>query len=112
MNYIILFIIACVFLFRALIYKLYYDKYDAICLDYHTSNTHVRYPLYQYEIFKNGNMVKYESWGISNFTPKKGKKYKILVHKNKHNKVVAYNEYIYSFVVGIIFILWNFIEFI
>ena len=57
-------------------------------------------------------MVKYESWGISNFTPKKGKKYKIFVHKNKHNKVVAYNEYIYSFVVGIIFILWNFIEFI
>ena len=105
---IIIFALSGVLLARAAIFKWCYEKHEAICLDYHTSNTaFVTYPLYEYEILEDGEMVTYQNWGICNFSPKKGKKYKVLVYKKNHDKVVAFNEYTFNLSFGTILLLWS-----
>ena len=82
--------------------KVCYKKHEAVCLEYSTSEmAFVAYPLYMYELIENGKIVTYKSSGTTIFSPKKGKRYKVLINKKNHYKVVGYREYIVDLCVGV-----------
>lgn len=104
--YIIGFVLSIICFIRAVLLKINYIKSYAICLEYNTSNYGcVTYPLYEYEMMEDGKKVVYQSRGIANFWPKKGKRYKVFINKQNHNKVIAYNEYIFNIFWGTIFMI-------
>lgn len=91
--------------------KINYFKYKAICLDYSTGHyAFVSFPLYEYEIIENGVKTMYRNKGTTMFYPKKGKKYKVLIHKNNYNKIIGYSEYIGDIVVMCILLSCFFID--
>lgn len=75
--------------------KFNYFRQEAICLDYSTGHyAFVSFPLYEYEIIEDGIKVIYKNEGTTLLYPKKGKKYKVLIHKRNYRKIVGYSEYI------------------
>lgn len=86
---------------HAIYLKVCYMKHDAVCLEYTSSGkAFVTYPLYEYELIEEGEKVKYKSGGTTIFYPKKGKRYRVLISKKDHKKVVGYTEYIVDVCVG------------
>lgn len=81
-------------------YKLEFFEWTAICLDYLTGRSMAYHPEYVYELVENGETVTYKNWGFAIGFPKKGKKYRVLIKKKDHNKIVGYSEYIAYQVVG------------
>ena len=86
-------------------YKKNYYISEGLCIDYSTGTAFTSYPIYEYEIERNGIKSVKRSRGIAFGYPKKGKKYKILVHKKKKYKVVSYSEYVSSLAIVIILIV-------
>ena len=85
--------------------KLNYIMHDAVCLDYTTSNySWVTYPLYEYEMQVDGKMATYKNWGTKYFSPRKGKRCKVLINKNNYDKVIGANECIADIIYLIIFL--------
>ena len=90
--------------------KINYFRHNAICLGYSTGHySFVSFPPYEYEIIKAGKRKTYRNTGTTLFYPKKGKKYKVLIHKRNYNKVVGYSEYIGDVVLMCIFTVCLFI---
>ena len=95
-------IVSVGFLVHAVFLRLRCFKHEAVCLEYSTSEmAFVAYPLYMYELIENGKIVTYKSSGTTIFSPKKGKRYKVLINKKDHYKVVGYREYIVDLYVGV-----------
>ena len=94
------FIVSIATLAYAVYLKACYMKHKAVCLEYSTSEmAFVTYPLYK--LIENGKKVTYKSSGTTIFSPKKGKRYKVLINKKDHYKVVGYREYIVDLCVGV-----------
>ena len=101
MDIIILYLIAVIYCYGYVIYyKLEFFEWTAICLDYLTGRSMAYHPEYVYELVENGETVTYKNWGFAIGFPKKGKKYRVLIKKKDHNKIVGYSEYIAYKVVG------------
>lgn len=81
---------------RVVILKVSYFKAYATCLDYHAAGGFQSRPLYEYELIESGEKAVYRNRGIAFGYPRKRKTYKVLIKKNDHNKIVAYNEIIGS----------------
>lgn len=101
---------------RIIILEVCYFQSYATCLDYHTApgGSFSSYPLYEYELTEAGEKVVYRNWGDAVGYPKKGKKYKVLIHKNNHNKICAKNELTVCIVllcIPVLFFLSQFIIF-
>jgi len=88
---------------------------SAVCLDYNLGGTFFSfYPLYEYEIEEIWGTIIYQNWGNDCLWPRKGKRYKVLVNKKDHDKVVAYQTITYWLVLGIVsmllVLLWAILE--
>ena len=95
-------IVSIAMLSYAVYLRVCYMKHEAVCLEYSTSEMgFVTYPLYMYELIENGKKVTYKSSGTTICSPKKGKRYKVLINKKNHYKVVGYREYIVDLCVGV-----------
>lgn len=72
--------------------KTCYFRHEAICLSWTRSydSFFITYPLYEYILLEKDRIVTYQHSGTTVFFPKKGKKYKILIRKTDHTKVMAY----------------------
>lgn len=99
MNLIVANIAISVLLTRVIILKISYIKSFATCLDYNTGRSFTSFPLYEYEMIEDGVKVVYKNRGTAFFYPKKGKRYKVLIHKKDHNKIVGYSDYVSSLVI-------------
>lgn len=97
---------------RITILKVYYFQSYATCLDYQTAGGFSSYPLYEYELTENGKKVIYRNWGNAFGYPKKGKRYRVLIHINDHNKIVSKNEITGDIILWCIPALFLLIEFI
>lgn len=107
------YIVFSVKLIQVINFKINYFKHQATCLDYSTGHyAFVSFPLYEYEIIENGEKTKYINRGMALFYPKKGKKHRVLIHKNNYNKIVGYSEYIGDFVLMCMFFLGILMEII
>lgn len=82
-----------VMLAYAIYLKFNYFKHWAICLDSSPSGS-ISHTTYEYEIIEAGEKRTYVSRGTALFYPKKGKKYRVLIHKRNYNKVVGYSAYV------------------
>ena len=101
MDIIILYLIAVIYCYGYVIYyKLEFFEWTAICLDYLTGRLMAYHPEYVYELVENGETVTYKNWGFAVGFPRKGRKYRVLIKKKDHNKIVGYSEYIAYKVVG------------
>ena len=87
---------------RIIFLKVCYMKHDAICLKRTGSGIKgfVTYAMYEYELTEKGKKVIYKSVGTTFLFPRKGKRYKVLISKKDHNKVVGYAEYIATLCMG------------
>ena len=90
---------------RIIYYKKEFFEWTAICLDYRVGRSMTYYPEYVYELVENGETVTYKNWGFAIGFPKKGKKYRVLIKKKDHNKIVGYSEYIAYQVVGTLMLI-------
>lgn len=78
-----------------------YMKHKAVCLDYTFSGkSFIAHHLYEYELEEEGEEKIYQSWGIAYLYPKIGKRYRVLIHKKNHNKVVGYTVYVVHMIMG------------
>ena len=83
--------------------RVFYFKSEALCLGYSTGRASlVSFPTYAYELEDNGVVVKYVNRGTTIGFPKKGKRYKVLIKYNDHNKVVGYAEFVSDVVLSVI----------
>ena len=95
MIYIVGYLMSAGLFARIIFLKVCYMKHDAICLKITgTERNFVTFVLYEYELVEKGKKVIYKSEGTTFFYPRKGKRYKVLISKKDHNKVVGYAEYI------------------
>lgn len=102
---IVILLLIITYLIFAVNYKKNYYISEGLCIDYSTGRAFTSYPIYEYEIERNGIKSVKRSRGIAFGYPRKGKKYKILIHKKKENKVVSYSEYVSSLAIVIILIV-------
>ena len=101
MIYIINFLFSVGLFARIIFLKVCYMKHDAICLKMTPgSNAYVTHAIYEYELIEKGKKVIYKSEGTTFLYPRKGKRYKVLISKKDHNKVVGYAEYIRDLCMG------------
>lgn len=72
--------------------KFCYFKHEAICLDWSLAykSIFITNPLYEYILVENNKIITYRQRGSTLFYPKKGKKYKVLIRKTDHTKVMGY----------------------
>ena len=72
--------------------KFCYFKHEAICLDWTLAHKSffITHPLYEYILVENNKIITYRRRGSTLFYPKKGKKYKVLIRKTDHTKVMGY----------------------
>ena len=101
MIYIVGYLMSAGLLARIIFLKVCYMKHDAICLKMTPGlNAYVTYAIYEYELTEKGKKVIYKSKGTTFLYPRKGKRYKVLISKKDHNKVVGYAEYIRDLCMG------------
>ena len=97
----------------ALYLRINYMTHYATCLEYSVGNGgFTSYPLYEYELIENGKKVKYKNRGTATGYPREGKRQKVLIHKENHNKIMAYNELICMICVGMLSLLSSMIVFV
>ena len=101
MIYIINFLFSVGLFARIIFLKVCYMKHDAICLEMTPgSNAYVTHAIYEYELTEKGKKVIYKSKGTNFLYPRKVKRYKVLISKKNHNKVVGYAHYILILCMG------------
>ena len=91
---------------RIIFLKVCYMKHDATCLKItYAGRQFVTFAIYEYELTEKGKKVIYKSKGTTVFYPRKGKRYKVLISKKDHNKVVGYAQYILTLCMGCMFFI-------
>ena len=80
-------------------------EHTALCLEVTYWDLHVAYAIFEYELEENGEKVVYRNKGQCSRRPKPGKVYKVLINKEDHNKVMAYNEFTGFLWMGIVLLL-------
>ena len=104
---IVCFLISVGLFARIIFLKVCYMKHDATCLKRTGSGIKgfVTYAIYEYELTEKGKKVIYKNKGATFLFPRKGKRYKILISKKDHNKVVGYADYIMDLCMGCMFFI-------
>ena len=106
MTDIVWFLVSVGLFARIIFLKVCYMKHDASCLKITgTERSFVTFVLYEYELVEKGKKVIYKSEGTTFFYPRKGKRYKVLISKKDHNKVVGYAEYIVTLCMGCMYFI-------
>ena len=108
-----IFLLSLAFLGYAVFLKFCYMKHKAVCLDYTRADgisLLVTYPLYEYILLENNKIVTHRRYGVTMFTPKKGKTYTVLIRKTDHTKVVGYSEFVFYLCLGIFFLISSILE--
>ncbi|MBO4610155.1 MAG: hypothetical protein J5696_09845 [Lachnospiraceae bacterium] len=96
------YIISGFFLINALWYRLFYVKIYGTCMECCYGRFGFTNTLYEYSLLnESGKEEKLVNCGMSFLDQRKGKKYKILVKENDHNKVVGYGVYVLHMSLGI-----------
>ena len=94
-------IVAIGLLVHAIYLRICYFKHEAVCLEHSTyEKLFITFPLYEYELMEAGKKVAYKKRGETYFYPRKGKRYKVLINKDNHNKVIGYMKYVVHLLVG------------
>lgn len=77
---------------RIVILKVDYFESYATCLECYWLKNFSARVIYEYELIEAGKKVIYKNGATAFGYPKKGKRYKVLIHKNDHNKICAKSE--------------------
>lgn len=84
--------------------RLNYTKHEAICLDYTVGRGGITKPLYEYQLLEGDKIITYQNWGSNYFSPRRGKRYKVLINKKNPNKVLGVNVYLANIIRLIVFV--------
>ena len=85
-----------------------YFKHEGVCLDWTRAHKSffITHPLYEYILVENNKIVTHCHSGTTLFYPKKGKKYKILIRKTDHTKVIGYGGVVLEIIWALFYLLY------